>query len=122
MRKPSKATLKREADKVWSEAVKVIAGHKCEMCGKTENLNSHHVFGRRALSTRWKLENGVCLCAGHHIQIAHQKPVEFAMWIVGKRGEDWYDALKKSHYEICKNVDLAHIIYGLKQFIIRGEK
>ena len=53
-------------DKLWSEIVKIRAGHKCEYCGSTKNLNSHHVFTRVNASLRWDVDNGVCLCADHH--------------------------------------------------------
>ena len=86
-------------DTLWAKAVKENAGNKCEYCGKTEYLNAHHIFTRVNRSTRWDLENGICLCAGHHMLnsrfSAHGTPLIFADWIRDMRGEKWYKSLRK---------------------------
>ena len=38
-------------------------------------------------------DDGVCLCANCHINFAHQNGIAFAQWIIGKRGQAWYDRL-----------------------------
>ena len=53
-------------DIAWSLLVKLRAGMKCEYCGKTSYLNSHHIYSRSKASTRWLPENGISLCVGHH--------------------------------------------------------
>ena len=90
-RKPSKKTLKNKLDKAWSQLVKLRAGNKCEVCGNSETLNSHHVVGRRNLRLRWEVMNGVCLCVKHHKfgnQSAHENPVWFEDWLKENRGQD----------------------------------
>ena len=90
-RKPSKKTLKNKLDKAWSQLVKLQAGNKCEVCGNSETLNSHHVVGRRNLRLRWEVINGVCLCVKHHKfgnQSAHENPVWFEDWLKENRGQD----------------------------------
>ena len=91
--------IDKALDEAWSEAVKVAAGHACEYCGKEKNLNSHHVYSRSKASTRWDIENGVCLCVTHHVFgstfSAHKTPTEFTDWVKEKRGEEWYEALKR---------------------------
>jgi len=90
-RKPSKKTLGKKLDTVWSQLVKLQAGNKCEVCGKTESLNSHHIVGRRNLRLRWETYNGVCLCAGCHTfrtNSFHQNPVWAEEWLRENRGED----------------------------------
>jgi hypothetical protein len=90
-RKPSKKTLKNKLDKAWSQVVKLQAGNKCEVCSGTENLNSHHIVGRRNLRLRWEVLNGVCLCVKHHKfgnQSAHENPVWFDEWLRENRGQD----------------------------------
>ena len=76
-------------DKAWSAAVKARAGFKCEYCGTSQGLESHHIFSRRKMSVRWDLDNGVCLCWEHHTGdcffSAHNKPAEFMEWICNKR-------------------------------------
>jgi len=90
-RKPSKKTLKKKLDKAWSQLVKLQAGNKCEVCGSTEALNSHHIVGRRNLCLRWEVMNGVCLCVKHHKfgnQSAHENPVWFEDWLKENRSQD----------------------------------
>ena len=87
-------------DNIWSELVKWRADEQCEYCGKITNLNSHHIFSRSNHHLRWDLENGACLCVGHHtlgLFSAHKSPLEFAEFLKGKRGLKWYrDLLDKS--------------------------
>ena len=90
-RKPSKKTLKTKLDKAWSLAIRKRAGNKCEVCGKKESLNAHHIVGRRNLRLRWELYNGVALCAGHHtfkLESAHQDSEWFHFWLEEHRWED----------------------------------
>jgi len=92
--------------------VKERAGYKCEYCGKTEYLNSHHVFSRTNYSVRWDVNNGVCLCAGHHVLgnfSAHKAPLEFADWLKGERGEKWYDKLLLKAKKVVPSMDLEQV-------------
>ena len=94
---------RRSADKTqldtWSLKVKELAGFKCEYCGKPTGLNSHHIFSRSNKSTRYDLDNGVCLCVGHHTFSssfsAHKTPAEFIEWIKEKKGDGWYEKLRR---------------------------
>jgi 5-methylcytosine-specific restriction endonuclease McrA len=100
----SKKGLKKKLDELWSELVKREAGNKCEVCGKTEYLNSHHIVGRRNLRLRWELYNSVCLCPGCHTfkkNSAHQNPVWFDEWLRENRSED-YNLVKQTMNEIKK--------------------
>lgn len=94
---PGKVNKKR--DKNWSYMVKELASNKCEYCGKTENLNSHHIFSRSNHNLRWDIVNGICLCSGHHILksdfSAHKTPAEFIEWIKVYRGLEWYEDLRR---------------------------
>jgi hypothetical protein len=101
--KPKKRTGKKGLAKrlmdEWSLKVKEIAGFKCEKCGSTQYLNSHHIFGRKNKSVRHDVDNGCCLCAGHHKFktdfSAHETPTLFTGWIIDKRGQEWYDRLRE---------------------------
>jgi hypothetical protein len=77
---------------LWSEIVKKKAGYKCEVCGSTENLQSHHIIGRGNWRLRWEPRNGACLCAKHHKfdrnQSAHNNPLWFNEWLQKYRKED----------------------------------
>lgn len=85
-------------DKAWAKAVKKRAGGKCEYCGTTRNLNSHHIFSRSKASTRWLVDNGVCLCVSHHTFSshfsAHKTPTEFHIWLEEKKGRQFIDILR----------------------------
>lgn len=82
-------------DKLWSLAVKIRARHRCEYCLSSHGLDSHHYFGRRYMATRYDVTNGFCLCADHHINLAHQRPGEFVQWAIRKRGEAWHEILRR---------------------------
>ena len=99
MAKKRKASPKLKlCDNLWSRLVKVRAGFKCEHCWKTDKLNSHHLFTRTNYSTRFDLDNGICLCAGCHTMSskfsAHWTPMIFDEWIISERWQDRYDRLK----------------------------
>lgn len=89
-------SIDKRLDDAWSLLVKLRANSMCEVCGKSNPLNSHHVWSRRNKSVRWDLDNGVCLCVGHHIGVksAHKDPMWFSDWIREKRGSKWYDKMR----------------------------
>ena len=91
----------KKLDKLWSEATKAFYGRKCEVCGSTNNLNSHHVFRRTVRILRWDYRNAIVLCANHHMFdnkfSAHATPTLFTDWIIFKRGKEWHrDLVEKS--------------------------
>ncbi len=92
-------------DALWSEKVKELADFKCEICGKKNNLNSHHYIGRRSRITRWWLPNGICLCSGHHkldLQSAHEHPDWFKKEMIIIRGNIWNKELNNRWNRYCK--------------------
>lgn len=111
-RKPSKKTLKRNADKLFSEYIRSIGC--CEWCGKVDNtLQTSHIFSRRFLVTRWEPLNANCLCASCHFKW-HQQPVEAVEWIKEYLGEDVYNELRIMAKTSVKKVDLQQIVDDLK--------
>ena len=126
-KKPKRKFKKGYADLLWGELIKLKAGIQCEYCGSTKSLNSHHVFSRSNVSLRWDENNGICLCALHHVLglfSAHKAPLEFAEWIKDKRGVDWYNNLRDKSKIITKlsNEDRMRIIEELKEKIVRLDK
>lgn len=118
MRKLSKKTLRNKCDSLWSEIIKLRAKGKCEYCRSTSSLNSHHIFSRSNGSVRYDINNGVCLCAKHHVFdsrfSAHKAPAEFMAWIEDTRGRDWLMALRKKSQTISKsNYELIKV--GLEE-------
>ena len=118
--KLSKKAIEDLLDKKFRQAVKAIAGYKCEKCGfnggdwtgvqVSSVLEAHHVFSRNNKSTRWDVKNGICLCKRHHQAAqyssfngverfsAHGTPAEFMDWIEEYRGSEWLDKLRiKTH-------------------------
>jgi len=113
---------KGNVDLLWGELVKLLARIKCEYCGKTNNLNSHHIFSRSRMNLRWDTDNGVCLCVGHHVFgefSAHKAPIDFVEWLREKRGEDWYNKLREKSKVIIKfsDADKLDIAEALKRRI-----
>ena len=100
------STKYKNEDALWAHLVKLRANNQCEKCGSRNNLNAHHIFGRRMKSVRWDEANGVALCATHHALSsqfsAHQTPTEFTRWIIKKRGVAWYDKLRIRAYTTRK--------------------
>ena len=95
---PKRKSLLKICDDLRSHLVKVRAGFRCEYCGTNRGLNSHHIRSRTNYSTRFSLDNGVCLCAFHHTLSprfsAHKTPCEFTDRIKETRGAERYDNLK----------------------------
>lgn len=62
--------IKKPSDRqlmaLWQRVVKLRAKERCEVCGKTEYLNAHHIFSKSHRSTRYDPDNGMALCSGHH--------------------------------------------------------
>lgn len=85
-----KYNIRKHCDLLWSELVKLRAGGKCEKCGKTEQLQSHHIVPRTDWNLRFDELNGVCLCFRDHFYWAHKDMLGFGKWFVEKfpgRGE-----------------------------------
>ena len=84
-------------DIAWSLLVNHKAGFKCEVCQKRKPLNSHHIYSRSKKSTRWHIQNGICLCVGCHVFSskfsAHKTSYEFSKWLDKYKGQDYMDRL-----------------------------
>jgi 5-methylcytosine-specific restriction endonuclease McrA len=97
--------IDKRLDDAWSLAVKKRADFKCEYCGITHGLNSHHIFSREKKSVRWCLDNGICLCVNHHIGSEfspHKTPVKFIPWLIRKKGQQFIDLLTAKSNQIGK--------------------
>jgi len=102
--KTARKKLRDQLDHYWAVIIKQRAGNKCEHCSKVDYLNSHHIFGRSNLAVRWDLENGICLCPGHHTFntfSAHQSPA-FVDWIKEHIGIERYRRIEARSYTIRK--------------------
>lgn len=119
-----KSETKRMSDKLdslWSKLIRSVG--RCEYCHSTENLNAHHIFGKRNHSVRWDLDNGVCLCVSHHVYStdfsAHLTPTLFTNWIIERNGEAWhYELTLKAHsgkkYDLHEKKELYEYLSSLQ--------
>ena len=101
----------RKLDKLWGERVRAIG--YCEYCNSERSLNSHHIITRSNRSTRWLLDNGICLCPKHHIfcfkMSAHGNPLEFIRWLEREKGVAFIERLRIKSREIARNQDFEVI-------------
>jgi len=96
--------------KLWRERVFERAKHKCEYpgCKVASNwLHPHHWVYRRHAMTRYDPDNGLALCATHHVFgecAAHQDP-NFKDIILNSevRSLSWHENLMKKRNETVKN-------------------
>ena len=103
--RPGKVNKTR--DNEWARAVKERDGWKCCVCGKSDYLNSHHIFSRSNYNLRWYLENGITLCPSHHLfdteLSAHKAPTEFVEWLKIYLGEEKYASLRRKAKSITNS-------------------
>lgn len=122
-----KKPIDKKLDIVWSKLVKLKAGNKCAVCGKTKPLNSHHIYSRGNMALRWSIDNGICLCVGHHIGFkfsAHKTSTEFTKWLIAKFGQDFIDKLELYAHTQVKYTEFEKeiILKNLQQEIKRLNK
>ena len=99
----SDSWLNKQLDKLWSEVVRSKGA--CELCGRRPPevvLHAHHIFSRKKYSTRYDLDNSVCLCMSCHLYSAHRNIQEFADWVCEKIGREKLDDLRKKANTIAK--------------------
>lgn len=120
-KKPDRASLIRDCDKLWSELVRERDGGRCRFpgCGYSPAY-PHHVFSRRSLATRWEVRNGFTLCFGHHRRGHAQDPEELRDVIISQIGQEEFDRIKFASRAITKLgvADLWSIKEGLTRALI----
>jgi len=87
--------LEKKVLALWSKVVR-LKGY-CEICGPKVHhdvLHAHHIYSCRHQGTRYKLENGCCLCPAHHIYFAHRDIMEFSDWVQANRPKELLDRLR----------------------------
>jgi hypothetical protein len=111
-KKKSKISLREKnikiatLDKYWAKCIKA-RDKKCVYCGnkKMEELEAHHIRGRRHSEVKFDLKDGVTLCkplkgcSGHYK--AHHD-YEMKEWIKDYIGRDVYEDLDRRSYQVKK--------------------
>jgi hypothetical protein len=93
--------IKRDAaDIAFSKAVRARDG-QCLYCGKQESLECAHIYGRRAVVTRWDTMNAVTLCHHHHRYFT-ENPLAFHDWLLEEVGEVHMTILREKRNGILK--------------------
>ena len=95
--------IKREAcDKWFSDVIRKKANHVCESCGVTNvAMDCAHIYGRRAKSVRWSLDNAVCLCRTCHRKFT-ENPIDFTHWLNEYLGEGHMELLNEKRNNLMK--------------------
>lgn len=108
----SKASQKKELDKLCRELVFRRDGNRCVKCGKATNLQWSHVYTRRLLSLRWDPDNSKTLCGGCHLWWG-QNPLDAAVWFAAAWPSRFERLRMKRQFK--QKVDMKAIELGLKQ-------
>ena len=111
--------LFEQADELWSIAVKI--GGRCEISGKTYNLEAHHLIKRDNLQYRWDLRNGICLNSQFHF-IAHTEDLTFLELLrINKPIQYGWFTNAIITFTIETNEHLLQICKDLKKYIERSK-
>ena len=95
---PKKKKLENECDKLWSQCV-IARDGTCRGTNSSDRLSAHHIRSRTHRSTRWDLDNGLCLSwKVHFLQKAN--PERFQDLIINIIGDDEYQALKRKSLQV----------------------
>ena len=117
-RKTTRAGLGRQADKLWSQIVRLPG--KCEACGKTAGVvhQAAHGFSRRYRGTRWLLINGFDLDSGCHVRFTHD-PIGWDDWLYKAWGAEAYHELRRLARKTSKDLDMEAIVAGMRDELAR---
>jgi len=114
--KKQESSYQKKADAIWSEVIKIRDGYRCVLCGKTENLNSHHIIHKsRGKAVRYEILNGVCLCAGCHNFKIHKGDFLANKRLVEIVGSERIEAIQKLLIGVYKP-DYQKIIADLQEY------
>lgn len=92
MKKNPKAQLRSKADQLY---FKHYLQEFCEVCGK-KAVHLHHYYPKGLYShLRYDKDNGISLCFHCHFSKTHKGDPTVHEIIRAKRGEKWYNRLKK---------------------------
>jgi hypothetical protein len=89
----TKQKLRKEADRLWKEAV-IENKPICEVCGKERTETGHHFFPKGLFGhLRFEVENGIAIGRSCHFSHHHKGDPRIHAQIIKNRGEKWYNEL-----------------------------
>lgn len=110
---PPLKRLEKECFELWSKCI--IARDKvCRYSNSSDRLSAHHIRSRTHASTRFSLDNGICLSwKVHFLQKAN--PERFQDMVIEVIGQEEYDRLKIMSQVVVKQTveDLEQIKFEL---------
>lgn len=126
--RPKKTERKRTIkilDELWRQLIYLRDDKTCQFpgCGKTY-VQAHHIFSKNGrFLTRWDVDNGICLCAGHHTfrDSAHEHPARFHEFMRKRLGAKRYDRILVRSEQSAKGQDLEAVRLDLLQQIAELE-
>ena len=103
MRKPSKQQLRRKADELLQEYIRLVnKGVMCLLCGdKVMTVGHHFIYKAQSNATRYYTSNLIPLCRDCH-RYAHKWQNLFSAKMTLKLGQEWYDDLEAKRKEFTK--------------------
>jgi hypothetical protein len=122
-RKPSRKTLCKKADKLWSRLTLSRNYGRCEVCGKRAT-NPHHFIGRKNMTLRHDPRNGIALCYTCHVggkESAHQDPQWICAWMMEHRPDDYNYIWEVKEKLQTESLDYEVVITNLERKLKGGE-
>jgi hypothetical protein len=125
-RKKSDRTKRIELlDTLFSGAIRLRDNFTCQRCGhQNKSAQTAHIWTRNNYSTRWDMENAMCLCYMCHIKgfhSAHREPAEFIEWVHNRMGDERWEALKTRSMATVKvnGVFMDETEQNLREYVAR---
>lgn len=98
------STIDAACLKLWSQCV-ITRDRVCRVTKSTHSLSAHHIRSRGHASTRFDLENGMCLSWRDWHFLQKFNPERFQDGIIDVIGVDKYEQLKaKSRIPLKRNI------------------
>ena len=80
---------------------------KCRACGQDDSLQAHHIVQRTYKLSRYRTDNGVCLCKGCHF-VEKNDAERFRNMIISIIGEEDY-ATRQNKYRVQHKWTIAEL-------------
>ena len=79
-RKAKRKAKVHDADKLFSQWIRMRDGWQCRVCGSPLNIQCGHLVSRRYRAIRFSPLNAVAICARDHVFYTH-RPIEWEAWV-----------------------------------------